>query len=78
MPKQDTYFARDSPNASLVYELMCDATGDEKIIHIKENDHICETCYRAQLAILRSVERKGSDSGTDEQLMDLIKFGNVS
>ena len=74
MPKQDTYFARHSPNASLVYELMCDATGGEKMIHIKENDHICETCYRAQLAILRSVERKGSDSGTEEQLMDLIEI----
>ena len=57
MPKQDTYFARHSPNASIVYESMCEATGDEKMIHIEENDHICETC-RAQLAILRSVYRK--------------------
>ena len=72
--KTSTYFARHSPNASLVYELMCDATGDEKMMHIKENDHICETCYRAQLAILRFVERKGSDLGTDEQLMDLIEI----
>ena len=44
------------------------------MIHIKENDHICETCYRAQLAILRSVESKESDSGTDEQLMDFIEI----
>ena len=53
---------------------MFDATGDEKIIHKKENYLICETCYRPQLAILRLVERKGSDSGTDEQLMDLIEI----
>ena len=53
---------------------MCEATGDEKMIQIKENDHICETCYKPQLAILKSVERKGSDSGTDEQLKDLIEI----
>ena len=66
-PKQGTCFTRHSPDAAMVNEILSELSENE--IHLTDSDNICNACYRAQFAMLKS--KNVTDTNSSSELIGL-------
>ena len=72
LPKQGTCFTRYSPNVIVINDLLSEINCDDNAVHLKESDCVCNACYRAHLAMLKTTEKDMCRSDNETQLMHLI------
>ena len=72
LPKQGTCFTRHSPDVIVINDLLSELNCDDNTVHLKESDCVCNACYRAHVAMLKTTEKDICKSNNDTQLMHLI------
>ena len=72
LPKQGTCFTRHSPDVIAINNLLSELNCDDNAVHLKESDCVCNACYRAHVAMLKTTEKDMCKSDNDTQLMHLI------
>ena len=70
-PKRATYFTRHTPatDTTTINKILCDVSGEDAVA-ISVDDCICGSCYKAHLAIVRSIQEAHEHC----DINDLIKI----
>ena len=67
-PKKGTCFNRHSPDPIFISRIMSENAGFE--VNLNQNYYICLNCYKSHIAMIKSIENKGSNP--ENVLEDLI------
>ena len=73
-PKQGTCFTRHSPDTTNINDIINELNCSENDVHLSDSDIIiCDACYKAQLAMLKSKSTSMSETNGSSELMSLIE-----
>ena len=61
-------FHTASPDVIVINDLLSELNCDDNAVDLKESDCVCNACYRAHLAMLKTTEKGMCKSDNDTQL----------